>query len=91
MWTQDAIIRRARCGNWRIKAESGQLQEVGMRRCGFEGSFYGQPFKDDELSRIYLYQEPVEIEDLTLQKDEVSEVIWMDYAECREIGLCRVP
>lgn len=70
-----------------IKAEPGQLQEVGMRRCGFEGTFYGQPFKDDELSRIYLYQEPVEIEDLTLQEDEVSEVIWMDYAECREIIL----
>ena len=33
------------------------------------------------------YQEPVEIEDLTLQEEEVSEVIWMDYAECREIIL----
>lgn len=70
-----------------IKAEPGQLREVGMRRCGFEGTFYGRPFKDDELSRIYLYQEPVEIEDLTLQEEEVSEVIWMDYAECREIIL----
>ena len=70
-----------------IRAEAGQLREVGVRRCGFEDTFYGQPFKDNELSRIYLYQEPVEIEDLALQKDEVSEVIWMDYAECREMIL----
>ena len=67
-----------------IQAEAGQLREVGMRRCGFESTFYGQPFKDNELSRIYLYQEPVEIGDMVLQEDEVSEVIWMDYAECRE-------
>lgn len=70
-----------------IRALPEQLREVGTRRCGFEGEFYGQPFRDDELSRIYLYEEPVEIEKLDLQKDEVSEVIWMDYAECREMIL----
>ena len=31
---------------------------------------------------LYLYEEPVEIENLTLQKSEVSEVIWIDYTEC---------
>ena len=70
-----------------IRACPEQLREVGTRRCGFEGEFYGQPFKDDELSRIYLYEEPVDIERLSLQEDEVSEVIWMDYAECREMIL----
>ena len=55
-----------------------------MRRCGFEGVFYGRIFRDNELSMIYLYREPVEAENLVLQKSEVSEVIWMDYAECRE-------
>ena len=70
-----------------IRACPEQLREVGTRRCGFEDEFYGQPFKDDELSRIYLYEEPVDIERLSLQEDEVSEVTWMDYAECREMIL----
>ena len=67
-----------------ITARPEQLEEVGMRRCGFEGVFYGRIFRDNELSMIYLYREPVEAENLVLQKSEVSEVIWMDYAECRE-------
>lgn len=67
-----------------ISALPEQLKEIGMRRCGFEGEFYGRPFKDNELSMLYLYREPVDIGQLSLQKSEVSEVIWMDYAECYE-------
>lgn len=38
----------------------------------------------NELSKVYLYREPVDISKLTLQESEVSEVIWMDYRECLE-------
>ncbi len=61
-----------------------QLQEVGFHRGGFEDVFYGQVFRDNELSKVYLYREPVDISKLTLQESEVSEVIWMDYRECLE-------
>ena len=43
----------------------------------------GRPFRDNELSTIYIYKKPVEISELTLQDTEVSETIWMDYSECR--------
>ncbi len=66
-----------------IRALPGQLQEVGLRRCGFESEFYGRPFRDNELSMIYLYREAVDVDRLSLQESEVSEVIWMDYTECR--------
>lgn len=65
-----------------IEAQPEQLREIGLRRCGFRGEFYGRTFIDNELSMLYLYEEPVEIENLTLQKSEVSEVIWIDYTEC---------
>lgn len=68
-----------------ITALPEQLKEIGTRQCGFEGEFYGRPFRDNELSRIYIYEEPVEAEDLKLQESEVSEVIWMDYGMCREM------
>lgn len=65
-----------------INARPEQLRQIGTRRCGFESEFYGRPFRDNELSMLYIYQEPVNIEELTLQESEVSEAAWMDYAEC---------
>ena len=66
-----------------IDALPEQLREVGTRRCGFESEFYGRPFRDNELSMIYIYEEPVNTAELTLQESEVSETAWMDYKECR--------
>ena len=67
-----------------IQAAKGELMEVGTHRGQFEAVFHGRLFKDNELSTVYLYQKPVDIEKLTLQESEVSEVIWMDFAQCRE-------
>ena len=66
-----------------IDALPEQLREAGTRRCGFESEFYGRPFRDNELSMIYIYEEPVNTAELTLQESEVSETAWMDYKECR--------
>ena len=67
-----------------IEALPEELQEIGIHRGGFSDVFHGRPFKDNELSMVYLYRKPVEISRLKLQKAEVEEVIWMDYEECRE-------
>ena len=67
-----------------IQATEEELMEVGTHRGQFEAVFHGRLFKDNELSTVYLYQKPVDIEKLTLQESEVSEVIWMDFAQCRE-------
>ena len=69
-----------------IDALPEQLREVGTRRCGFESEFYGRRFRDNELSMIYIYEEPVNTAELTLQESEVSETAWMDYKECRRKG-----
>ena len=67
-----------------IEATEDDLTEVGVHRGQFEAVFHGRLFKDNELSTVYLYQKPVDITTLTLQESEVSEVIWMDFSECRE-------
>lgn len=66
-----------------LRAAPKDLQFIGIHHGGFEDVFYGMPLKDDELSAVYVYSEPVDIGGLRLQEEEVEEVIWMDYGDCR--------
>ena len=66
-----------------LRAAPKDLKFIGIHHGGFEDVFYGMPFKDDELSAVYVYSEPVDVEGLRLQQEEVEEVIWMDYGDCR--------
>ena len=61
-----------------------------MFRIQYDKEFHGKPFRDNESARVYVYQEPVDIEDLALQKEEVEEVRWFDLEEVyREIQTSR--
>ena len=59
-----------------------QLHYAGKHRGAFEAVFHGKMFRDNEISSVYVYTDPVEIEQLTLQEEELEEVRWMDYEEC---------
>lgn len=61
-----------------------ELTYIGVHHGAFEDVFYGKIFRDNELSSVYVYTKPIEIENLKLQESEVEEVIWMDYEECRQ-------
>ena len=50
----------------------------------YEKEFHGRMFRDNEVTRVYVYQEPVDAESLTLQKSEVDEVRWFDLDEVHE-------
>lgn len=65
-----------------IYAEADELHYAGVHHGAFEEMFYGRLFRDNELSSVYVYTKPVNIEELKLQESEVEEVIWMDYEEC---------
>ena len=62
-----------------IEAKPEELHYIGVHYGAFEAEFYGKMFRDRELSSVYVYTEPVEIENLKLQKEEVEAVRWMDY------------
>ena len=60
------------------------LEYVGLHKAGFEAVFYGRPFRDRELSHVYVCRRPVLEGDLHLQADEVEAVAWMDLEDCLE-------
>lgn len=59
-----------------ITATADQLHYAGSFRIQYEKVFHGNVFRDNEVTRVYVYQEPVDIDSLVLQESEVSEVRW---------------
>ncbi|MCI9283700.1 MAG: NUDIX domain-containing protein [Lachnospiraceae bacterium] len=71
-----------------IRTDLAKLRFVGIHRGGFEQVFYEKPFRDYEISAVYIYQEPIDENELCLQQSEVEAVRWMDYRECEEMVKC---
>ena len=69
-----------------IEASPSQLQYAGMFLNEYEMPFHGKLFRDNEVTFLYVYHsdEPVRIEELKLQEEEVDEVRWFDLEEVRE-------
>ena len=74
-----------------IHASPEQLNYAGKFHIHYEMEFHGRPFKDNETSFVFCYQEPVDMEKLTLQKEEVETVEWFDLEEVHEACLTRNP
>ena len=73
-----------------IKASLSELSYAGTFRIRYEKEFHGKLFRDNEVTRVYVYREPVTISELTLQASEVDEVRWFDLEEVyREIQTTR--
>lgn len=64
-----------------IKATSEELKEIGIHKGIDERRFYGKTFKNHELSKLYVYDRKIDIDELSLQKEEVDSVMWIDYDE----------
>ncbi len=61
-----------------ITASPDQLAEAGTFRIRYEKVFHGRLFRDNEITRVYVYRQPVDAGSLRLQESEVSEVRWFD-------------
>lgn len=64
-----------------IKAKDNQLKFIGFHKGKVETEFYGNKFKNYELSAVYLFTEKVKINKLILQKEEVESVKWIEINE----------
>ena len=64
-----------------VAAEPGDLSFAGKFRIKYEKEFHGKPFRDNEVTWVYVCSRPVDIEALTLQKSEVDETRWFDLDE----------
>ena len=66
-----------------IDASSEELELSLIRRISYSDIFHWKLFKDNQVTRVYkMRRNDIDIEKLNLQKEEVEEVIWMDYEEC---------
>ena len=61
-----------------IRATPKQLHPAGHFDIRYEKEFHGQRFRDNEYAHVYVYTEPVDIDRLTLQAEEVERVDWFD-------------
>lgn len=59
-----------------IQADKKDLHFIGTFRIQYQEEFHGKTFRDNEVAFTYLYEEPVEISQLTLQKEELDSVMW---------------
>lgn len=70
-----------------IHASPEELQFAGTFSISFTKEFHGKMFRDEEIAFVYIYDQPVDINTLTLQKEEVEEVQWFDleetYQQCK--------
>ncbi len=64
-----------------IKATEGDLSFAGKFHIKYEMEFHGKMFRDNEVAFVYVYEKPVDIGNLVLQKEEVDEVRWFDIEE----------
>ena len=65
-----------------ITVRPEELTFVGLHDETDIAEFYGKPFHNYEICRVYVYTRPIEADRLKLQKEEVESVMWIDYDEC---------
>ena len=62
-----------------IKAREEELRFIGFHDGYTQAEFWGKPFRNWEISAVYLYEKPVELHDLKLQESEVEEAVFLEY------------
>lgn len=69
-----------------IKAKPSQLAFAGTFKVQYEKEFHHKLFRDHEIAFVFVYQGEVDINKLTIQKEELDGVEWFDledtYQEC---------
>lgn len=65
-----------------VEAGPQELFYCGQRDIFYETVFYGEPFRDCQVSRVYFMWLDREPEEFSLQESEVEAVAWFPFPEC---------
>ncbi|MDO5520061.1 MAG: NUDIX domain-containing protein [bacterium] len=79
----DAAIREVR-EELGLSVNEETLQFVGMHDAYMKAEFYHKPFRNHELSGVYLYKLPDVNHQFNLQEEEVESVLWISYDDLLE-------
>ena len=84
---EEALIREVK-EELGIDASVSDLHFVDKFVINYKKEFYGKMFKDSEIAFVYVYTGSVDIDKLTLQKEELDRVDWFNleyvYEECKK-------
>lgn len=67
-----------------VDIEADQLIDCGLFNKIVDEVFHGEEFHDRQVSRVFLLKLDMEVEEFTVQKEEIDEVRWFDYEECKK-------
>lgn len=59
-----------------IRAAEADLTPIGQFPIRYEAEFHGRVFRDNEVSQVYVYDQPVELSSLRLQAEEIEAADW---------------
>lgn len=65
-----------------VQAEEKDLIYCGDRKVIWDDVFFGKPFHDRQISRVFLLWLDKEESEFTIQEEEVDSVLWMDFEQC---------
>ena len=65
-----------------VNAEEKDLIYCGDRKVIWDDVFFGKPFHDRQISRVFLLWLDKEESEFTIQEEEVDSVLWMDFEQC---------
>jgi len=68
-----------------IRALETDLKFIGNFVIQYEKIFYGRPFRDNEITFVYVYEQPVDVNDLVLQTEEVEDAAWFDISNVQKL------
>ena len=69
-----------------LTAEESELVYCGDMKIVWDDVFFGIPYHDRQYTRVLLLWADVEEDQMTLQKEEVDGVLWIDLQECMDRG-----
>lgn len=67
-----------------LKVDASELILCGKRRVHDDEMFHGTRFIDNQVSNVYMIWKDIKTSELTLQTEEVEEVLWMDFSKCKK-------
>ena len=67
-----------------LTAKESELIPCGDMKIVWDDVFFGIPYHDRQYTKVLLLWADVEEEQLTLQKEEVDGVLWIDLQECMD-------
>ena len=64
-----------------IEAKPSDLTFIGTFPIKYDKEFHGKMFRDNEIAFVYIYSKDVNIDKLSLQKEEVESVEWFNIVD----------